>query len=218
MIFLVVDDSPTIRRLVISTLRDFGFRNFIEAVDGSDALKKLGTAEVDIVITDWVMPIMDGISLVKEIRKDPELRSIPILMLTTKSDKKDVIEAIKEKINAYIVKPFNSLEFKRKLEPLLRARNAMIKQQKTDKSLKIDIKIEGCLDDDLSNLDLSLTYIKNGKTVSKKLSKFERDKRQPKISNLISHLIFDNNDFEIKFEIFDENKNLADADDFTIEK
>ena len=121
MRFLVVDDSPTMRRIVINALKTFGFTDVIEAEDGQEALTKLGSNEVDFVITDWNMPNMTGLELTKAIRASDKLKHLPILMVTTRGLKQDIIEALKAKVNNYIVKPFTPPVLKEKLNAVLKA-------------------------------------------------------------------------------------------------
>ena len=106
MKILAVDDSPTMRRIIVNTLKRAGFDNVVEATDGKDALAKLKTEKFGFVITDWNMPEMDGLTFVSAMRADPEFKSMPVLMITTRSVKEDIIEAMKAGVNNYIVKPF----------------------------------------------------------------------------------------------------------------
>lgn len=116
---LAVDDSPTMRRIIINTLKRAGFEDVQEATDGRDALAKLKVDKFDFVITDWNMPEMDGLTLVTTIRKNEETKSIPILMVTTRSVKEDIVEAMKAGVNNYIVKPFTPDTLKAKIEQVL---------------------------------------------------------------------------------------------------
>jgi two-component system, chemotaxis family, chemotaxis protein CheY len=103
---LAVDDSPTMRRIIVNTLKRAGYEDVAEASDGKDALAKLKTDKFDFIITDWNMPEMDGLTFVTTVRADPELKALPILMVTTRSVKEDIMQAIKAGVNNYIVKPF----------------------------------------------------------------------------------------------------------------
>lgn len=106
---LVVDDFPTMRRIVKNLLKQLGFENIDEAEDGSQALKKLQTGEYGLVISDWNMPNMEGIELLRNVRQSPEpLKNIPFLMVTAEAEKEKVIEAIKAGVDNYIVKPFTA--------------------------------------------------------------------------------------------------------------
>jgi two-component system, chemotaxis family, chemotaxis protein CheY len=103
---LAVDDSPTMRRIIVNTLKRAGYEDVAEAGDGKDALAKLKTEKFDFIITDWNMPEMDGLTFVTTVRADPDLKALPILMVTTRSVKEDIMQAIKAGVNNYIVKPF----------------------------------------------------------------------------------------------------------------
>ncbi len=121
MRFLVVDDSPTMRRIVINALKVFGIEDVVQAEDGQDGLNKLKSEKIDFVITDWNMPNMTGLELIKAIRTDDELKNIPILMVTTRGLKQDIVEALKAKANNYVVKPFTPQVLKEKIAAVLKA-------------------------------------------------------------------------------------------------
>ncbi len=121
MKFLVVDDSPTMRRIVINALKTFGIDNIVEAEDGQDALSKLQTHKIDFVITDWNMPNMNGLDLTKAIRASDQWKNLPILMVTTRGLKEDIIQALQAKVNNYIVKPFTPQVLKEKIIAILKA-------------------------------------------------------------------------------------------------
>ncbi len=123
MRFLVVDDSPTMRRIVINALKTFEYNDFLEAGDGDEALKQLEEHKVDFVITDWNMPKVTGLELTKAIRSNESLMHLPILMVTTRGLKSDIIEALKAKVNNYVVKPFTPQILKEKLDAILAALN-----------------------------------------------------------------------------------------------
>lgn len=116
---LAVDDSPTMRRIIVNTLKRAGFEDVCEASDGKDALAKLKTDKFDFIITDWNMPEMDGLTFVTNVRSDPELQSLPILMVTTRSVKEDIMQAIKAGVNNYIVKPFTPETIAEKINQVL---------------------------------------------------------------------------------------------------
>lgn len=116
---LAVDDSPTMRRIIINTLKRAGYANVIEAADGKDALAKMKVETVNFVITDWNMPEMDGLTFVTTLRGMAEYKSLPILMVTTRSVKDDILEAMKAGVNNYIVKPFTPETLKEKIEAIL---------------------------------------------------------------------------------------------------
>jgi two-component system chemotaxis response regulator CheY len=119
MKILAVDDSPTMRRIIVNTLKRAGFNEVAEATDGKDALAKLKAEKFDFVITDWNMPEMDGLTFVTTVRSDPELQALPILMVTTRSVKEDIMQAIKAGVNNYIVKPFTPETIAEKINQVL---------------------------------------------------------------------------------------------------
>jgi two-component system chemotaxis response regulator CheY len=118
--FLVVDDSLTMRRIVVNALKTLGFEQVVEAQDGKDAVAKLMTEGATFVITDWNMPEMNGLDLTKWIRSNGQFEMMPILMITTRGNKDDVIEAMKARVNNYIVKPFTPQGLKEKIDQILK--------------------------------------------------------------------------------------------------
>lgn len=121
MKFLIVDDSPTMRRIVINALKTFAYNEFMEAGDGKEALVLLESNPFDFVITDWNMPNMTGLELTLAIRGDEKLKHLPILMVTTRGLKSDIIEALKARVNNYVVKPFTPQLLKEKIDAVLAA-------------------------------------------------------------------------------------------------
>jgi len=113
---LIVDDFSTMRRIIKNLLRDLGFTNTFEADDGNTALPMLKEGGFEFVVTDWNMPIMQGIDLLKEIRKDPDLKHLPVLMVTAEAKREQIIEAAQAGVNGYIVKPFTAGTLKEKLD------------------------------------------------------------------------------------------------------
>jgi two-component system chemotaxis response regulator CheY len=120
MRFLVVDDSPTMRRIVINALKSFGYTDVIEANDGAEGFDLLQNEPVDFVITDWNMPNMNGLEFTQAIRADPKLQKLPILMVTTRGLKQDIIDALKARVNNYVVKPFTPQILKEKMDAVLK--------------------------------------------------------------------------------------------------
>jgi two-component system chemotaxis response regulator CheY len=118
--FLVVDDSLTMRRIVVNTLKSIGYASMVEAQDGKDAMAKLLSEGADFLITDWNMPEMNGLELTKWVRANAQFASMPILMVTTRGNKEDVIEAMKVRVNNYIVKPFTAQGLKEKIDAILK--------------------------------------------------------------------------------------------------
>src|SRR5512135_522407 len=108
MKILVVDDFSTMRRIVKNILKQLGYENIEEAEDGEQAFTKLKTGGFDFVVSDWNMPNKDGIGLLRSIRSDPELKGLPVLMVTAEAEKEKVIEAIKAGVSNYVVKPFTA--------------------------------------------------------------------------------------------------------------
>jgi two-component system chemotaxis response regulator CheY len=118
--FLIVDDSVTMRRIVANSLKNLGYSEFVEANDGKEALEKLSVdATINFVITDWNMPVVSGLELVKSIRSSEKLVKLPILMVTTRGIKEDIIEALQAKVNNYVVKPFTPSILKEKIDQIL---------------------------------------------------------------------------------------------------
>ncbi len=115
---LVVDDFSTMRRIVKNLLRDLGFTNISEADDGSTALPMLQNGDFDFVVTDWNMPGMQGIDLLRAIRADESLAHIPVLMVTAEAKKEQIVMAAQAGVNGYIVKPFTAATLKTKLDKI----------------------------------------------------------------------------------------------------
>ena len=113
--FLVVDDFSTMRRIVRNLLKELGYTNVDEAEDGVQALQKLRSDQFDFVVTDWNMPNMDGLTMLQEIRKDPALSKLPVLMVTAESKKENIIAAAQAGANGYVVKPFTAATLDEKL-------------------------------------------------------------------------------------------------------
>ncbi|MCE2981316.1 MAG: chemotaxis response regulator CheY [bacterium] len=120
MKFLVVDDFSTMRRIVRNLLKELGFSNVEEAEDGVVALAKLKNGGFDFVISDWNMPNMTGIDLLRAIRADAGLSGLPVLMITAEAKKENIIEAAQAKANGYIVKPFTAAVLDEKLNKILK--------------------------------------------------------------------------------------------------
>ena len=117
MKILIVDDSSTMRRIIINTLSRIGYTDVVEGENGKSGLDKLGQGGVEMIITDWNMPEMDGLEFVKTVRGQNPV--IPILMVTTNAAKEDIVEALQAGVNNYVVKPFTPDTLKEKIESLL---------------------------------------------------------------------------------------------------
>ncbi|CDL85274.1 chemotaxis response regulator CheY [Xenorhabdus szentirmaii] len=116
--FLVVDDFSTMRRIVRNLLKELGFNNVEEAQDGAEALTKLRTAEFDFVISDWNMPNIDGLELLKTIRSEEKLAALPVLMVTAEAKKENIIAAAQAGASGYVVKPFTAAILEEKLDKI----------------------------------------------------------------------------------------------------
>ncbi|WP_166432714.1 chemotaxis response regulator CheY [Luteimonas yindakuii] len=112
---LIVDDFSTMRRIIKNLLTDLGFNNTVEAEDGHSALAVLRQDAVELVITDWNMPGMTGIELLRAIRADAALRALPVLMVTAEAKREQIIEAAQNGVNGYIIKPFTAQTLEEKL-------------------------------------------------------------------------------------------------------
>lgn len=118
MKILIVDDFSTMRRIIKNLLRDLGFTNTSEADDGSSALPMLQNGSFDFLVTDWNMPGMTGIDLLKAVRADDKLKNLPILMVTAEAKRDQIIEAAQAGVNGYVVKPFTAAVLKEKIEKI----------------------------------------------------------------------------------------------------
>lgn len=118
MKILVVDDFSTMRRIIKNLLRELGFTDIDEADDGTTALPMLKTGKYDFLVTDWNMPGMTGIDLLKAVRSDPELDKLPVLMVTAEAKREQIIMAAQAGVNGYVVKPFTSGTLKEKIEKI----------------------------------------------------------------------------------------------------
>ncbi len=118
MKILVVDDFSTMRRIIKNLLKDLGFTNVQEADDGNTALPMLNQGDFDFVVTDWNMPGMQGIDLLRAIRSSDKLKHLPVLMVTAEAKKEQIIAAAQAGVNGYVVKPFTAATLKEKLEKI----------------------------------------------------------------------------------------------------
>ena len=112
---LIVDNSPTMRRILTNTVVKAGYSDIKEAEDGKDALAKLLAGDFDLLMTDWNIPLMSGLELTEAVRAEEKLKKIPILMITTRNMKEDIVNAIKSGVNGYIIKPFNAKTLNKKI-------------------------------------------------------------------------------------------------------
>jgi len=118
MKILVVDDFSTMRRIIKNLLHDLGYADVAEADDGLSALPMLQQGQFDFLITDWNMPGMQGIDLLKAVRADEKLAKIPVLMLTAESKREQIVEAAQAGVNGYVIKPFTATVLKDKIDKI----------------------------------------------------------------------------------------------------
>jgi two-component system, chemotaxis family, chemotaxis protein CheY len=124
MKFLVVDDFSTMRRIVKGLLNELGYSDITEADDGNTALPLLRDGAFDFLITDWNMPGMAGLDLLKAVRGDPKLAKLPVLMLTAEAKREQIIEAAQAGVSGYVIKPFTAVTLKEKIDKILASKAA----------------------------------------------------------------------------------------------
>lgn len=115
---LVVDDMSTMRRIVKNVLKQIGFSDMIEAGNGQEALRKLKTDDIGLIVSDWNMPVMQGIELLRAVRSASELKDLPFLMVMAEAQKENIVEAIQAGVSNYVVKPFTAEVLQEKLEDI----------------------------------------------------------------------------------------------------
>ncbi len=118
MKILIVDDFSTMRRIIKNLLRDLGFNNTAEADDGKTALPMLKTGEFQFLVTDWNMPGMQGIDLLKAVRAEDNIKTLPVLMVTAEQKREQIVAAAEAGVNGYIVKPFTAATLKEKIDKI----------------------------------------------------------------------------------------------------
>jgi two-component system chemotaxis response regulator CheY len=121
MRFLIVDDSSTMRRIIINTLTKLGYKEFHEAGNGREGLDKLASTSVDMIITDWNMPEMSGIDFIRAVRANNATKLLPVLMVTTNAAEDDIVAALKAGVNNYVVKPFTPDTIREKIQSAMKA-------------------------------------------------------------------------------------------------
>lgn len=119
MTVLVVDDFSTMRRIVRNILRELEFKEILEADDGSSAVEILKTQKVDLIVSDWNMPKMTGLDLLKFVRSNEPTKDLPFLMVTAEAQKENIVEAVKARVSNYIIKPFTAVTLSEKLAKIL---------------------------------------------------------------------------------------------------
>ena len=118
MRILVVDDFSTMRRIIKNILRQLGFNNMVEADDGTTAWEILNKDKIDFIVSDWNMPKMTGIELLRKVRSSEEFADLPFLMVTAEAQQENIIEAVQAKVSNYIVKPFTADTLGQKIEKI----------------------------------------------------------------------------------------------------
>jgi len=119
LVALVVDDFSTMRRIVRKILKDLRFREVFEAENGAEALRLLESTKVDLIVSDWNMPTITGLELLKRVRAEERLKGLPFMMVTAEAQKENIIEAIQAKVSNYVVKPFSPEVFAEKLAKII---------------------------------------------------------------------------------------------------
>ncbi len=120
MRFLVVDDSSTMRRIIINTLNKLGYKECHEAANGREGVERLANTPIDLIITDWNMPEMSGIEFIRAVRTNDATKHLPVLMVTTNAAQDDIVQALHAGVNNYVVKPFNPDTIREKIEAVLK--------------------------------------------------------------------------------------------------
>lgn len=118
MKILIVDDFSTMRRIIKNLLRDLGFTNTVEADDGKSAMPLLKNGGIDFLVTDWNMPGMSGLDLLKAVRADPDMAQLPVLMVTAEAKREQIIMAAQAGVNGYVIKPFTAATLKEKIDKI----------------------------------------------------------------------------------------------------
>jgi two-component system chemotaxis response regulator CheY len=116
---LVVDDSSTMRRIIRNSLKVAGYDDVVEAENGEGALARLQAEKVDFVITDWNMPVMNGVELVTQMRANAAFKGTPVLMVTTMAEKENILQAMQAGVTNYVIKPFDAATLKKKIDQIL---------------------------------------------------------------------------------------------------
>lgn len=122
MNILIVDHFSTMRRIIKNLLHDLGYQNIGEADDGHTALPLLRSGKFDFLITEWNMPGMHGVELLRQVRSEPNLAKLPVLMLTAEAKRQQIVEAVQAGVDGYVIKPFTAVTLKEKIDKILAAR------------------------------------------------------------------------------------------------
>ncbi len=210
MKFLVVDDSATSRRIVVAYLKGLGYTDSVEAVDGIDALEKLKTDNFDILITDWNMPRLNGVELAGIVSNEPNLRHIPIMLITTRGDKEDILKAVNLKISAYITKPFTQKAFDDKLAAIVGKIQEKTKKKETKKSITINHTIDKTNISEFDAINFSIVFKNNLKPDIVQLMTLNKNSSKKNDFVLITKHIFRKDKVEISTALYGDENILID--------
>jgi len=210
MRFLIVDDSPTSRKLTMTALRTFGYNDSIEAEDGVQALKILKSHKIDIIITDWNMPNLNGLELTNIIRNDEGLKHLPIILCTTRGQKDDIIHAIKSRVNGYIVKPFTPKTLKEKLTPVIRKYEEKKQEALKNKDLPISISFDKDCIESYSNVNLTCLIRKGNEVINSYNLNQNLAQSNANVKKLISSLVIESKKAYLQIEAYDANGDLIE--------
>ena len=213
MRFLIVDDSPTTRRLIITTLRSLDYNDFLEGEDGVEALKLLRSNDIDIVITDWNMPNMNGLELTKIIHSDEALKDTPIILISTRAEKNDIITAVQNKITNYIAKPFTPETLKKKLEPIIQ--QILSEKEASGKNIvNIDLRISQDFNPRKKIDDINLIYsVTSQKAVLE--TKFDNFNNLPHNFSILNKIDISKIVIQISTEVLDIDGNIVDTSNYS---
>lgn len=123
MKILVVDDSSTMRRIIINTLNKIGYSDYAEAANGREGVEKLAAVPIDMIITDWNMPEMSGVDFIRAVRANDLTKHLPVIMVTTNAAQEDIVQALDAGVNNYVVKPFTPDTIKERIQAAIAARS-----------------------------------------------------------------------------------------------
>ena len=123
MKILVVDDSSTMRRIIINTLNKIGYSDYAEAANGREGVEKRAAVPIDMIITDWNMPEMSGVDFIRAVRANDQTKHLPVIMVTTNAAQEDIVQALDAGVNNYVVKPFTPDTIKERIQAAIAARS-----------------------------------------------------------------------------------------------
>lgn len=216
MRFLIVDDSPTSRKLTMTALRTFGYNDSIEAEDGVQALKVLKSQKVDIMITDWNMPNLNGLELTNIIRADKDLKEMPIIICSTRGQKDDILSAIKSRVNGYIVKPFTPITLKDKVSPVIERYKKRKDPESVNKDLPINISFDSKNLKDYNHISLTCSMKEGKEILSNSNININLLKNNAIAKRITSTLIIENNKAIMKLEAIDRNDQIIDSQEIEL--